>query len=101
MRIWQICIENLHIVELTGAIAAKWLIDYLRAINCVIFTIEVFSRYGEEVVQSQGPCQLEDVVDDDHAMPCSVDPSQMIPVHIEHIGYTLDPLIMESNEKFS
>ena len=87
MRMWQICIENLHSVDFTGAIAAKWLIDYLRAINCAIFTIEVFSRYGEEVVQSQGPCQFEDVVDDEQAVQCAVDPSRMIPVHIIHIAH--------------
>ena len=62
-------------------------IDCLRAINCVIFTIEVFSRYGEEVVQSQGPCQLEDVVDDQQAVQSAVDPLRMIPVHILHIRY--------------
>ena len=60
---------------------------YLRAINCVIFTIEVLSRYGEEVVQSQGPCQLEDVVGDQQAVQSAVDPFRMIPVHILHIRY--------------
>ena len=33
MRMWQICIENLHSVDFTGAIAAKWLIDWLSQSN--------------------------------------------------------------------
>ena len=52
-----------------------------------IFTIEVFSRHSKEVVQSQGPCQLEDVVGDQQAVQSAVDPFRMIPVHILHIRY--------------